>query len=248
VKLVSGAVVLCLWAATLAAAPEKSPPAATNEDCLTCHEDPAAKRANGTSVFVEKGKFSASVHGEAGLGCVDCHTDLAKTKDFPHPEKLAPAQCSGCHDDAVSAYSAGVHAQARQKSTGSQAATCVSCHGDPHSIVPRTNPASPISQEELFGPAVAVSTAADWHEAIQQANGTAYGLGAGIFTSDVAGAVRAIREIDAGSIHINWTPLWRADLMPYGGLKGSGIGKEGPRSAVAEMTDVKTIVLHGRPW
>jgi glyceraldehyde-3-phosphate dehydrogenase (NADP+) len=116
------------------------------------------------------------------------------------------------------------------------------------SVLAGVDPASPISQEELFGPAVAVSTAADWHEAIQQANGTAYGLGAGIFTSDVAGAVRAIREIDAGSIHINWTPLWRADLMPYGGLKGSGIGKEGPRSAVAEMTDVKTIVLHGRPW
>jgi glyceraldehyde-3-phosphate dehydrogenase (NADP+) len=52
--------------------------------------------------------------------------------------------------------------------------------------------------------------------------------GAGIFTADVAGAVRAIREIDAGNVHINWTPLWRADLMPYGGLKASGIGKEGP--------------------
>ena len=74
------------------------------------------------------------------------------------------------------------------------------------------------------------------------------GSAPGIFTADVAGAVRAIREIDAGNIHINWTPLWRADLMPYGGLKGSGIGKEGPRSAVAEMTDVKTVVLHGRPW
>lgn len=46
----------------------------------------------------------------------------------------------------------------------------------------------------------------------------------------------------------NWTPLWRADLMPYGGLKASGIGKEGPRTAVAEMTDTKTVVLHGRPW
>ena len=49
-------------------------------------------------------------------------------------------------------------------------------------------------------------------------------------------------------MHINWTPLWRADLMPYGGLKGSGIGKEGPRRAVAEMTEEKTVVLHGRPW
>jgi len=115
-------------------------------------------------------------------------------------------------------------------------------------VVADVDPNSPFSQQELFGPAVAVSSAADWESAIAQANGTAYGLGAGIFTSDVAGAVRAIREIDAGSVHINWTPLWRADLMPYGGLKGSGYGKEGPRAAVSEMTEVKTIVLHGRPW
>jgi glyceraldehyde-3-phosphate dehydrogenase (NADP+) len=115
-------------------------------------------------------------------------------------------------------------------------------------VVAGVDPSSAFSQEELFGPAVAVSTAADWATAIAQANGTRYGLSAGIFTADVAGAVRAIREVDAGNVHINWTPLWRADLMPYGGLKGSGIGKEGPRRAVAEMTEEKTIVLHGRPW
>jgi acyl-CoA reductase-like NAD-dependent aldehyde dehydrogenase len=115
-------------------------------------------------------------------------------------------------------------------------------------VVADVDPSSPFAQNELFGPAVAVSTAADWDSAIAQANSTAYGLAAGIFTSDVAGAVRAMREIDAGSIHINWTPLWRADLMPYGGLKGSGIGKEGPRWAVEEMTDLKTVILHGRPW
>jgi acyl-CoA reductase-like NAD-dependent aldehyde dehydrogenase len=115
-------------------------------------------------------------------------------------------------------------------------------------VVADVDPASPFRQNELFGPAVAVSTAEDWEAAIAQANGTGYGLAAGVFTGDVAGAVRAMREIDAGSIHVNWTPLWRADLMPYGGLKGSGIGKEGPRAAVAEMTESKTIVLHGRPW
>jgi acyl-CoA reductase-like NAD-dependent aldehyde dehydrogenase len=115
-------------------------------------------------------------------------------------------------------------------------------------VVADVDPSSPFSQEELFGPAVAVSTAVDWEAAIAQANGTPFGLAAGIFTADVAGAVRAIREIDAGNVHINWTPLWRADLMPYGGLKGSGIGKEGPRTAVAEMTEEKTVVLHGRPW
>jgi len=115
-------------------------------------------------------------------------------------------------------------------------------------VVVDVEPGSPFSQDELFGPAVAVSTAEDWRSAIDQANGTAYGLGAGIFTSDVSGAVRAIREINAGTVHINWTPLWRADLMPYGGLKGSGVGKEGPRAAVEEMTEAKTVILHGRPW
>ena len=115
-------------------------------------------------------------------------------------------------------------------------------------VVAGVDPRSSLSQDELFGPAVAVSSAEDFQSAIAQANGTPYGLGAGLFTSDVAGAVRAIREIDAGNVHINWTPLWRADLMPYGGLKASGIGQEGPRSAVAEMTDVKTVILHGRPW
>jgi acyl-CoA reductase-like NAD-dependent aldehyde dehydrogenase len=115
-------------------------------------------------------------------------------------------------------------------------------------VVAGVDPASSLCQDELFGPAVAVAEAADWAGAIAQANGTPYGLGAGIFTSDVSAAVRAVREIDAGMIHINWTPLWRADLVPYGGLKGSGIGKEGPRAAVSEMTDAKTVVLHGTPW
>jgi glyceraldehyde-3-phosphate dehydrogenase (NADP+) len=115
-------------------------------------------------------------------------------------------------------------------------------------VVAGVDPRSPLSRNELFGPAVAVSSAPDIEAAIAMANDNDYGLGAGIFTSDIAGSIRAMRQIDAGNIHINWTPLWRADLMPYGGLKGSGIGKEGVRSAVQEMTEEKTVVLHGRPW
>lgn len=115
-------------------------------------------------------------------------------------------------------------------------------------VVAGVDPRSPLSRNELFGPAVAVSSAQDMEAAIAMANDNDYGLGAGIFTKDIAGTVQAMRQIDAGNIHINWTPLWRADLMPYGGLKGSGIGKEGVRSAVQEMTEEKTVVLHGRPW
>jgi glyceraldehyde-3-phosphate dehydrogenase (NADP+) len=102
-----------------------------------------------------------------------------------------------------------------------------------------------IWREELFGPAVAVTPVDGIAEAIALANDTKYGLGAGIFTRDVASALRFARDVDAGNVHVNWTPLWRADLMPYGGLKGSGIGKEGPRYAVEEMTELKTVVFHG---
>jgi glyceraldehyde-3-phosphate dehydrogenase (NADP+) len=115
-------------------------------------------------------------------------------------------------------------------------------------IVANVDPYSPFAQDELFGPAVAVSTARDVEHAIDLANSTAYGLGAGIFTNNIANSIRAIREIESGVVHVNWTQLWRADLMPYGGFKASGIGKEGPRAAIEEMTEVKTVIMHGTPW
>jgi len=111
-------------------------------------------------------------------------------------------------------------------------------------IVADVSPDLPIFHDELFGPAVAVTAVNGIDEAIELANDSSYGLGAGIFTSDIGSALRFARDVDCGSIQVNWTPLWRADLMPYGGLKGSGIGKEGPRYAVEEMTELKTVVFH----
>ncbi len=112
-------------------------------------------------------------------------------------------------------------------------------------VVADVTPGMKLSQQEVFGPTLSVIKAASIDQAIALANDSSYGLGAGIFTQDVTNALRFAREVEAGSIHINWTPLWRADLMPYGGLKGSGIGKEGIRYAVEEMTELKTVVIHG---
>ena len=112
-------------------------------------------------------------------------------------------------------------------------------------IVADVRPEMKISREELFGPAVAVSSVENVQEAIGLANDTKYGLSAGIFTRDVNDALRFAREVQSGNVMINWTPLWRADLMPYGGFKGSGIGKEGPRYAIQEMTEIKTVIFHG---
>ena len=103
---------------------------------------------------------------------------------------------------------------------------------------------SRIFQEELFGPAVAVRRVDDLDEAIEISNSSEYGLAAGIFTESVHTALRFSREIEAGVVQLNWSPLWRPDSMPYGGLKQSGIGKEGPRFAVQELTELKTVVFH----
>lgn len=111
-------------------------------------------------------------------------------------------------------------------------------------VVDGVSPADPLSQDELFGPGIAVTAVDGVEEAIRVANDSRYGLGAGVFTRDIRSAMRFAREVDCGALHVNWTPLWRADAMPYGGLKASGVGKEGPRYAVEEMTELKTVVFH----
>ncbi len=112
-------------------------------------------------------------------------------------------------------------------------------------LVTDVDPAMRISCQELFGPAVAVTRAESIDEAIRIANDSPYGLAAGIFTENIGWAMQFARQVDSGNLHINWGPQWRADLMPYGGLKESGFGKEGPKYAVAEMTELKTVIVHG---
>jgi acyl-CoA reductase-like NAD-dependent aldehyde dehydrogenase len=111
-------------------------------------------------------------------------------------------------------------------------------------VVADARPEMRICREELFGPAVAVSHFNDIDEAIAMANDSRYGLSAGIFTQNLDWAMRFAREVESGNLMINAAPQWRADIMPYGGLKESGMGKEGPAYAVLEMTELKLVVFH----
>ncbi len=111
-------------------------------------------------------------------------------------------------------------------------------------LVADVAPSLRMSREELFGPAVAVTPFDGIDEALALASDSDYGLGAGIFTDSLRWALEFVRRMEAGNLMVNWAPNWRADLMPYGGLKESGIGVEGPRYAMQEMTDSKTVVFH----
>lgn len=95
--------------------------------------------------------------------------------------------------------------------------------------------------EEAFAPLVTVNTFHDLSEAIRLANNSQYGLQAGIYTKNIADAFRAAKELEVGGVMINEVPCFRVDQMPYGGVKGSGMGKEGPKYVMQEMTEMKLI-------
>jgi hypothetical protein len=144
-------VALAATASLALAAPQKpaAPKAPGNDDCLGCHGDAGAVRADGRSVAVKPEAFAESIHGLSGLACVDCHTDLARAAEFPHAEKLAPAQCASCHDKAVATYDTSVHAQARRSGGNLAAAACADCHGS-HDIRPSSDTASRTNHARLL--------------------------------------------------------------------------------------------------
>lgn len=95
--------------------------------------------------------------------------------------------------------------------------------------------------DEIFGPVICIETFADFGHAVDRVNATPYGLATGIFTRDLAQAFAAMRRLRVGGVHINQTSSSRVDMMPYGGSKDSGFGREGPRYAMQEMTEERLV-------
>jgi acyl-CoA reductase-like NAD-dependent aldehyde dehydrogenase len=100
-----------------------------------------------------------------------------------------------------------------------------------------------VSCQEVFGPVVTLNRYRTLDEAIELANGTEFGLQAGIFTGSIRTAMRAAQELEFGGVTVNEAPTFRADQMPYGGVKESGNTKEGPAYAVRELTDERVVVI-----
>jgi acyl-CoA reductase-like NAD-dependent aldehyde dehydrogenase len=111
-------------------------------------------------------------------------------------------------------------------------------------VIAGASPELKVSCEEVFGPVVTVNAFDSLDEAIELANSTRYGLQAGIFTSRLDTAMRAGQELEFGGVIVNEAPTFRADQMPYGGVKDSGNTREGPAYSVRELTEERLVVIN----
>jgi acyl-CoA reductase-like NAD-dependent aldehyde dehydrogenase len=112
-------------------------------------------------------------------------------------------------------------------------------------ILTGTKPGMKVHDEEVFGPVVVVEPYVDFEEALAAVNHSRYGLQAGLLTRDAGRILTAYRELEVGALIVGDTPTWRLDSMPYGGVKDSGLGREGIRSAIEEMTEPRMLVMSG---
>jgi acyl-CoA reductase-like NAD-dependent aldehyde dehydrogenase len=110
-------------------------------------------------------------------------------------------------------------------------------------VIANATPDLKVCHEEVFGPVCVLNAYDSLDEAIELANGTDYGLQAGIFTTDIRAALQAARRLEFGGVTINEAPTFRSDQMPYGGVKDSGNTREGPAYSVHELTEPRVVVI-----
>jgi glyceraldehyde-3-phosphate dehydrogenase (NADP+) len=113
-------------------------------------------------------------------------------------------------------------------------------------VLEDVDPRSDVCTTEAFAPIVTLHRYADFDEALRFVNDSEYGLQAGVYTRDVDRAWRAFETLEVGGVMVNQVPTYRIDTMPYGGVKSSGLGREGVRYAMEEMTEVRVMVLNLR--
>ena len=113
----------------------------------------------------------------------------------------------------------------------------------PPTILIDVPPTSAVCRDEAFGPVAIVQRVPDFESGVAALNDSNFGLQAGIFTQDVNQAFEAFGQLEVGGVMINDSPTYRIDHMPYGGVKDSGLGREGVRYAMDEMTEIRLMVF-----
>ncbi len=107
-----------------------------------------------------------------------------------------------------------------------------------------TTPDMDVNSTEMFAPVITVTPYRDFNEAVRLVDNSRYGLQAGVFTQDINRIMQAYNEIEVAAILVNDIPTYRMDQMPYGGVKNSGFGREGPKYAIEEMTEMRMLVIN----
>jgi glyceraldehyde-3-phosphate dehydrogenase (NADP+) len=113
----------------------------------------------------------------------------------------------------------------------------------PPTVIVDADPGSQVCSEEAFAPLVVAFPFGDFEDALAQINASRFGLQAGVFTGDLAHAWRAFEALEVGGVIVNDVPTYRVDHMPYGGVKDSGLGREGLRWAIEDMTELRLMVV-----
>jgi acyl-CoA reductase-like NAD-dependent aldehyde dehydrogenase len=131
-------------------------------------------------------------------------------------------------------------------SQGATVATGGTCEGSlvAPTVLAETTPQMAVNRTEMFAPVITVTPYDEINEVFRKVNDSSYGLQAGFFTRDISLVMRAFDEISVGGLVINDIPTFRTDAMPYGGVKESGTGREGPRYAIEEMTEMRMMVIN----
>jgi acyl-CoA reductase-like NAD-dependent aldehyde dehydrogenase len=111
-------------------------------------------------------------------------------------------------------------------------------------VLSGTRPEQAVECEEVFAPVTTVTAYRDFDDALARINASAYGLQAGVFTRDLGKMMGAWDRLDVGGVMGNDIPSFRVDRMPYGGARASGLGREGVRWAIEEMTELRLLTLH----
>ncbi|KAB2864673.1 MAG: aldehyde dehydrogenase family protein, partial [Anaerolineae bacterium] len=114
----------------------------------------------------------------------------------------------------------------------------------PATVLAEVTPTMKVCIEEVFAPVVTLSPYETWDDAIQQANASNFGLQAGVFTNDIRCMMDAWERLEVGGVQINDVSTFRVDHMPYGGIKDSGLGREGVRYTMQEMTEIRQLVVN----
>jgi acyl-CoA reductase-like NAD-dependent aldehyde dehydrogenase len=110
-------------------------------------------------------------------------------------------------------------------------------------VLADVNPEMKVISEEVFAPVASIISCDDFEESLRQANDTKFGLQVGVFTKDIDRVFKAVKRLNFGGVIINDTPAFRADHMPYGGNRQSGLGREGVRFAMEEMTNIQMVAI-----